>query len=372
MSHGSSSEEGTTSKLRLVLVSTIGIVLIIMSISFDYIAQSNVSYPGYSLYNWNPSLIERIPINSTWRAGVSKNASAGETLCAYLQSNPYEPELIFYNRMPKAGSSTMESLYGILSKKNKFGLWKAPKQFWGGMNQNIDDFENRVANLDQSSRYIIDGHWSQRVFNTSLFKRNVEYVQLIRECHGWVTSHVDYELFDCVAAKKAKKNRKFPDYINSRLKIKDSDVDKCFMDRDCVLHSHIIPGADAGYRYVCDKNCSSKYRFDNSVTSIPTLNNPDIYIVVGVLSQLEKYLYVLECAYPNILNGIRPLYLSQDTHTRISNKRHNTNTLQTLVNETCDRSIKYTKLYAEAEQILLSQYDYLMANKDKCCRRPRY
>lgn len=136
MSHGLTSEEGTTSKLRLVLVSTIGIVLIIMSISFDYIAQSNVSYPGYSLYNWNPSLIERIPsykipINSAWRAGVSKNASAGETLCAYLQSKPYEPELIFYNRMPKAGSGTMESLYGILSKKKKFGLWKAPKQFGG-------------------------------------------------------------------------------------------------------------------------------------------------------------------------------------------------------------------------------------------------
>ncbi len=384
MTLGSYSEEGTTSKFRLITVSVIGIVLIIMSISIDFVAQSNLSYSGYSLYNhyWsesnadgtnNPSVIKRIyQVNSTWRAGVSKNASAGETLCAYLRANPSEPELIFYNRMPKAGSSTMEALYNKLSKKYKFGRWQAHKEFWGEMDHNIDDFEKRVANLNQLPHYIIDGHWSQRLFNTSLFKRNAEYIQLIRECRGWVTSKVDYGLFDSTEARKAKSKNKYDEFIKSKLKINHTDIDKCLTDKTCLLHANIIPSPDSAYRYVCDKNCSSKYGFDNGVTSVPTLNNPDTFIVVGVLSQLEKYLYVLECAYPNILRGIRDMYLNQHIHSKISSKIHNTDALQSLVNETCGDSTKYNNLYAETEQILLNQFDYLMANKNKCCRKSRY
>ena len=83
-------------------------------------------------------------INSTWRSELSSNSSAGETLCSYLRANPNEPDTIFYNRMPKAGSSTMEKLYDQLSKKNNFGRWKAPRMFWDDMDSNMLNQRNTI------------------------------------------------------------------------------------------------------------------------------------------------------------------------------------------------------------------------------------
>lgn len=366
-------ESNFTLRLFIVLISSI--VLAILSISLDFVAQSNPSNSsGYSVYNFlnkvnlNHNHTHKSNVNTTWRTESLRNASAGETLCAYLQANPTEPELIFYNRMPKAGSSTMSALYETLAKRNTFGLWHAPRKFWGEMDKNIREFEeNIITELTYYSHYIVDGHWNQRLFDTSLFHRNAEYIQLIRDCHGWVISQADYTLLDCEFANNAKKSHTYDDYVKEMLKINNTDIDACFADYDCLRHSGFLQSPNDFYGCVCGESCSAKYAHKNTVT--PTLNNPDVFIAVGVLSQLEKYLYVLECAYPNILDGIKKLYLNQHIHSRKSNKRHNTPAFLTVVNETCDGSGKYKEMYAEAERILVNQYEYLLANSDKCCRR---
>ena len=356
----------------------IGLILVIVYIIFDVLAQSSMHNSGYSRFPQLPIAISFIQvkklshaINSTWRSELSSNSSAGEILCSYLQVNPNEPDTIFYNRMPKAGSSTMESLYDQLSKKNNFGRWKAPRMFWGDMDDNIHQFENYVNQLRTYKHYIIDGHWSQRVFDAKKIAQTAEYVQLIRECHSWMLSRIDYALFDSVQAREAKTTKQgYQKYIRYRLNSSSDNVDECLGDLNCLQNSNIVYPAAVNIPYICDKDCDKNDEGNNiNLYSIPTLNNPDKFTVVGVLSEIEKYLYILECAYPDILHGITTKYLNEKTNTRKSNKKHNTDALLTLVNETCAKSKEYNRAYREAEAILINQYEYLLANSNKCCRK---
>jgi len=88
-------------------------------------------------------------------------------------------------------------------------------------------------------------------------------------------------------------------------------------------------------------------------------------------AHLEKYLYVLECAYPNVLRGILDLFLNDKTHAKKSTKLNDTNALLTLVNDTYNSAVTYNKMYYEVEKILLNQYEYLKVNKNKCCRKQK-
>jgi hypothetical protein len=77
--------------------------MIIMSISFYLLVQSDTQISSFSLYfqsnliktSKNNPIIDntnepynRPRINTTWRSEILRNSSAGETLCAYLRTNP--------------------------------------------------------------------------------------------------------------------------------------------------------------------------------------------------------------------------------------------------------------------------------------------
>ena len=357
---------------------SIGLLLVTVCILFDVIAQLSMHNSGYSHFPQVPIAFSLMQvkkvsptINSTWRSELSSNSSAGETLCSYLRANPNEPDTIFYNRMPKAGSSTMEKLYDQLSKKNNFGRWKAPRMFWGDMDSKMHQFETYVSQLRTYHHYIIDGHWSQRVFDVKKIAQTAEYVQLIRECHSWMLSRIDYTLFDSVEARKSKTSRyKYDEYIRYKLNSGSNDIDECLDDLNCLQNSNIVYRAGMNIQYLCDKDCDkSDDRNKRKLYSMSTLNNPDKFTVIGMLSEMEKYLYVLECAYPDILHGITATYLKEKTNTRTSNKKHNTDALVTLVNETCAQSKEYNRVYREAVAILTDQYEYLLTNNNKCCRK---
>lgn len=353
---------------RLFIAVFLSVALIVM---YMYIVQPNVNISSKSYNNQST--------NSILRNGIPRNrrkASAGETLCSYLRANPNEPDIIVYNRMPKAGSSTMQILYSSLSKTNNFTRWETPPSFWGQIN--VTQFERDVIlylNTIDQRQLVIDGHWFQRKFNSTLLNRNIEYVQLIRDSKSWIKSWIFYTTFNSLAAFKARENNSFDEYIKQKLNLNHSNYHLCFEDYNCLRNANIGFDPDSLVPYVCGESCSELINNSNSSSSsqamLPTLNNPDAFVSIGVLSHLEKYLHVLECAYPNVLKGILDLFLSERTHANISSKLNNTKALLDFVNGISSRAVSYNKMYDDVENILLDQYEYLKQNKDTCCRKQR-
>jgi len=376
-------------KSRLFVIAILSAVMIIMSISFYLLVQSDTQISSFSLYfqsnliktSKNNPIIDntnepynRPRINTTWRSEILRNSSAGETLCAYLRTNPNEPEIIFYNRMPKAGSSTMQLLYTSLSKTNNFNRLGTSPRFWLS-SMNVTEFEGEIMQLvtnKNKKQFVIDGHWYQQMFNATLINRNMEYVQLIRDAKSWIKSRISYSLFDSVGAAKARRNHTFDNYLKGMLNINHTNYNQCFEDYSCLRNINIEFNPDHMVPFVCSQSCGyDNVSPHNSRIHLPTLNNPDTFVVIGVLSHLEKYLYVLECAYPNVLRGILDLFLNDKTHAKKSTKLNDTNALLTLVNDTYNSAVTYNKMYYEVEKILLNQYEYLKVNKNKCCRKQK-
>jgi hypothetical protein len=238
---------------------------------------------------------------------------------------------------------------------------------------NVTEFEREVMKINTRDKrpLVTDGHWSQRIFNVSLLNRNIEYVQLIRDSKSWIKSQIFYTLFGSVAADKARRNKSFDEYIKQKLNLNHGNYTECFEDYNCLKNINIGLNPDSLVRFVCSESCSSFINSNNSRAMLPTLNNPDAFVAIGVLSHLEKYLYVLECAYPNVLRGILDLFLRDNTHAKKSSKLNDTNALLEFVNDTSSRADAYNKMYDDIENILLDQYEYLRVNKDTCCRKQR-
>ena len=301
--------------------------------------------------------------------------------CNYTSSTP-EPNVIAYNRMPKAGSSTMEYLFNELSSSNKFGRWAAESKFWGDLDEAEfatlrREFEKIVTSKLQntpSKQIIIDGHWSQTMFKPSkISAERVEYIQLIRDCQSRRKSLFFYGLYDSVEALKVKSDSaKFKQRIREELRIADRNisVEDCLSDYECLKASgKLTYTSNRELKYICGPNCNRTYG-SYVEGALKNLHDPEAFTVVGVLDILQRHLGMLECAYPKMLKGILNLFNKNHMFVRVGSRDDTSPALKRLLDEICHRDTNpYIEIYEEAIEVLKYRYHYARKNHNKCCRK---
>ena len=128
--------------------------------------------------------------------------SLGAQWCHHLRSTP-EPDVIIYPRIPKSGSSTIQSLVDqLLVLNNSTFHWETPTQFWIDLDKDPDLKHSFITQIKQyrdnyRKPVIVDGHFKQTLFEPhDLHARRVEYISLARECGPRLQSHFFYDLYD--------------------------------------------------------------------------------------------------------------------------------------------------------------------------------
>ncbi len=283
---------------------------------------SSFSLSNFS--NISSSSFVSLPLSSSSivNSSHSNHSISLDLWCSYLQEYP-EPSFLFYNRLGKAGSTTMREYLRILSKRNHFSSIDMTPNYWLDFedNQSIkNSFEKQILDKYSTNHHpvIVNGHWAQYLFNSSTFlSKHLEYFQLIRNCSTIATSHLLYNLFDSSAAKHA--NQSNPLRVRQILRINNQSnvtIEECLQNEECISKSHYFDRFDQTLlTALCGKQCQKNYahvagdHHNNTARLgvLSNLHNPLVFTIIGVLEHLPAFFSLLECVYPTLLSGIRDI-----------------------------------------------------------------
>lgn len=335
--------------------------------------------------------------------------------CENIKTTP-EPKVLIYNRMPKCGSSSVNSLFEQVKIKNKFTKFSSNQKSW------YIDFEDE-KNRDLTKQFqkftkhllahdgklqgnpsnemlkpvLLEGHWNQHTFNQGFFGANVslEYIQLIRGCNTRRRSAMFYFLFESDSANKAKGNgtEAYDRYKRAYLDITDNSTtaETCIRDYDCLNRSSTLKTMTE-LQYLCGMKCTAEaqarsnaheednrgmktmigqYEYEGALWNI---FDPKAFAMVGLTEYFIETLEMLECMYPSFFDGIVSLYQNKKEHLKKNarTKLESSPALEAVLNETCAESGNlYTRLHRKATEAFLGRYEYMKSNKDTCCRSKR-
>ena len=312
-----------------------------------------------------------------------------EQWCNYVSSTA-EPSAVLYPRMPKCGSSTIDELFLELSTKNNFRFVKTPRKDWVDLEHDRNARKevlgfmktNPFFGLGHSS-VVIEGHFEKVIFKPEEFRSSFESIQLIRDCEGRLRSLFFYLLFQQKDATLAERAGKLNEFIANQLhypaathnKTKPFHFTDCMNDVDCLrrfkftdeLHIH------DGVKHICDTTCIQQTG-DVVKGAIYNAVHGEHFAVIGSLNHLEEYLEQLECVYPTLFKGIVKKYQNTQLHANTLKNTHKNYTaaFNQVVSEACDANTSpYGRIYSALLPFFRSRYQYMAANREKCCRKPR-
>lgn len=342
-----------------------------------------------------------------------------EQWCKHLQTYPEEPDILLYPRMPKCGSSTLEELISTLANINNFTAIRSPPDLWTNLDKYNTTRQKFIDLVDKSiretkKRVVIDGHFEQIIFEpneilpinydrlkkgkTDQNRRHIESMQFVRDCVNRSTSLFFYSLFDSSAGVKAKAAGTVKEFILTLLSIPlNSKQAESFRFEECLENANCVKGfsfesySRNGLSHVCGDECIkhvNNYVLSktdkNSQKHDPTMSNqvkgaifnaihPDFFTVIGTLDDMEEYLEMLECAYPNIFRGISNYYQLHSVHAKTgsaSTHYHHSEALMNVVTNACDPMTSYAGyFYEKLLPYFRSRYQYMKKHQRKCCRR---
>ena len=258
---------------------------------------------------------------SKGRRGERQNAegvidSDAKEWCHAIKSTP-EPDVLYYNRIPKCASSTMLALFG--SKKLKFErpfkCFNLDRRFWTDhptpplQEEIYEEMNNQI--LTPSFKRIFTSHTGYFPFNQSAMKyqKLVEHTQVVRECEARQMSASLYGLYGVMTRKKANHAMLY-EHLRKYLRVAhESDVDACLSNEAC-LGQQILPTKKsnliATYMSDCQQQCDSLSEAVQAVQA--NLQSKGAYKTFGIAEHLSEYLEMLECVYPDMLTGISDIY----------------------------------------------------------------
>jgi hypothetical protein len=345
-----------------------------------------------------------------------------EQWCKHFQTYPEEPDILLYPRMPKCGSSTLEELISTLAKVNNFTAIRSPPQLWKNFDINTtarSEFINLVnASIQKhKQRVVIDGHFEQITFEPhemlafnynrlkngaiNKHRRHVESMQFVRDCVNRSTSLFFYELFDSSAGQQAKASGTVKEHILQSLHIPlKSKAAETFRFEECLEDYHCVRGYPFeaynrnGLPQVCGTECikqvtahtqpsdeakqGSKHDPTKSIQVKGAIFNaihPDFFTVIGTLDYMDEYFEMLECAYPTIFRGITDYYRNEHVHVKTGSASihyHHSDALMKVVTESCEPTTSDAGyFYEKLLPYFRSRYQYMKANRERCCRRAK-
>ena len=306
-----------------------------------------------------------------------------EEWCRVIKSSP-EPDIIFYNRIPKCASSTMLALYGArelkIRKTKAFESFNLHRKFWFDYPNPVlqEELYEEVNKHIQTpaTKIVFNSHTGYFPFNQSAMKyqKLVEHTQVVRGCEARQMSASLYGLYGVMTRKKANRTKLYQ-HIQKHLSLtKESDVEPCLSSEAC-LKKKMLPANKsnliATYMGGCEhNNCQS---FSEKVQAVQTnIQAKGAYKTFGMSEFLSEYLEMLECVYPSMLTSISSIY--ENTDVLQMNKRDVINyhppaveIISKLSKAKCLDSPD-TYLYHMLNATFWSRYQAMKTSPSSCCR----
>ena len=268
------------------------------------------------------------------------------------------PKIIVYNRIGKAGSSTMLSLIKPLAKKNNFTLI------------NFGEFFNHSVALkhisDAMARKTLTLICSHQRFPSVLYGEEIAYINLLRKPEDQVTSSYYYSRYGHRPEdKKDQALRKLGDQdINECVHFEEPMRRKCLGGISKVQSLYFCGNGDLG----CDKIEDAELIGSRAIAVMQQL------YVVGVLEHLSDFLETLQFKFPNFFRGITELYDGQQVRvsgTLAQYASPNVTTLDYLIKETAVDQLLYQKADAQRRHQNL-QIEFCKNNAESTVKDPHY
>lgn len=244
---------------------------------------------------------------------LGRSVGDAEQWCQYVASTP-EPSLLFYNRIPKSGSTTMKAIIKR-QNRNSFDNVPMPVEFWGQSyatkeaKNKVYDFINR--NKHSRGKTVIDGHIQYFDFDARKISirdnDRMEYMQVMRKCTDRSASNYYYAMYDNNRANAAKRANKYEQYKHDLFGT--SDIYKCKRNDTCIVKTPIFQniGTNIISLYMvgsaCGQDCKDSPLGKIEAARTQTAAASGRYVTFGPIERLADYLEMLECVYPSYFKG---------------------------------------------------------------------
>ena len=232
-----------------------------------------------------PTTARASPSPSPTPSSSSPVTTKGSTKCSQLKRTPRDPTVLLYNRVPKAGSSSMTSLINKLSSKHNFkllGWFDLPSHDFEAVQAAVHDA------LAKGEKTVIAQHFHF----PEIIHDDVAYINVLREPVSRCTSQYYYLRYGDRREKDRKKVIE---------KYGDQTIDECIdsgnhaacFNCDGWKQSLFFCGPDGG-------ECG-----DFSPNDVLTRAKEviDSHYVVGVIEDFEGTVAVMEKLFPTFFEG---------------------------------------------------------------------
>ena len=295
-----------------------------------------------------------------------------------------EPRLHIYNRIAKAGSSSMQSILGASSsekdvrKRATLGATAAlsiNSSLWGdlGHSNRIPQFMEKLhfvsdLSVENNVAAVVDGHFpffpihdvfSLHAGDSALF---LPYLQMMRDPVARTISHFYYIKFMSEDALRRQRERKdvTSEAGEGILSLGDecADNEHCrgWLSRRCRAQMTYISG-------IKDKNKMLEYALKQAI-------NPQVshYVAIGLTEYFEESLEMFECLAPMTFQGASAKYRIHPVH----KKEGLTHATAYVSQKTAHLMEEYCKeenvLYSAVNRTFWARYQAMKETPELCCR----
>lgn len=211
------------------------------------------------------------------------------------------PLVLVYNRIPKAGSTSLMALAKELSVKNGFSM-VTPEPYFAHEKIRRAIFHAIVTN----TRTLVVNHFH---FPEIIYSDRVEYMNMVRDPVSRLLSDYSY-----LRSFQSRKNHA----LSYREKHGDISVDEC-MFGNTEFSGKCLPISNLQAHFFCGMERSACHANATLLASRAASNMEKIY-TIGVTERYDDTLKMLETKYPRFFRGISELYSSKQEKTLNTNQ----------------------------------------------------
>ena len=245
-----------------------------------------------------------VSIAIAFLVGLRTGLKKGGTLAPIVQGKrpcTTNPLVLVYNRIPKAGSTSLMALAKELSVKNGFSM-VTPEPYFAHDKIRRAIFHAIVTN----TRTLVVNHFH---FPEIVYSDRVEYMNMVRDPVERLLSDYSY-----LRSFQSRKNHA----LSYREKHGDISVDECIFG-DTEFSGKCLPISNLQAHFFCGMEKSPCHENATLLAARAAINLEKLY-TVGVTERYDDTLKMLETKYPKFFKGISELYTSKQEKTLNTNQ----------------------------------------------------